>query len=171
MKHIHIVVLGFIALSGSLCQAADFTFEVESPNVRVVVPNIPPVKLEPHPMRQARPHMRLLGTNGPFTVSVLMPTADAGMTPAECAGSTLGALPKRPGVPAQEKIFKARINERTFIALYDSQMAGETHLHAHLLSGVGGTHCVEVHVSKFPASEDDIKSWRKNWGAANIEAK
>jgi len=44
-------------------------------------------------------------------------------------------------------------------------------LHAHLVSGIGGTHCVEVHISKFPASEDDVKAWNKNWGTANIEAK
>jgi hypothetical protein len=50
-------------------------------------------------------------------------------------------------------------------------MADSTWLHAHLMSAVGGTHCVEVHVSKFPATEDDIQSWYKNWETADIRAR
>jgi len=168
---LYLIVTSTALLTSSPSLAGDFAFEVDSPGVRVVIPNVPPIKMGPHPLSQNQSHLRLLGSEGPFTVSLLMPTADAGMTPAECAGSTIGALPKRPGVPAQSQIYKARINERTYIALYRSQFAGEVQLHAHLVSAVGGTHCVEVHISKSPASDEDAKAWNKNWGTANIEAK
>src|SRR5688572_21033186 len=104
-----------LAFGSFACWAADFVFEVSSPNFKVTLPNIPPMKLEPHPMQASRSHLRLLGSEGPYTVSVMTPTADRGMTALECASSTLGTLSQRPGVPPQQQVFRARINDTTFV--------------------------------------------------------
>jgi hypothetical protein len=163
--------LAITILFAPLCVADELVIEVTSPDVTITVPNVPTMKMERHPLNAAQPHLRLLGSEGPYTVSVLMPTADAGMSALECASSRIGSLSKRPGVPAQAQIYKARINERTFIAIYAAPLGGAVHLHAHLMSAAAGTHCVEVHVSKVSTSPDDLKPWFKDWDKANISAK
>ena len=158
-----------MVLASFACSAEGFVFEVNSPNFRVTLPNIPAMKLEVHPMQASRPHLRLLGSEGPYTVSVMTPTADAGMSALDCASSTLGTLSQRPGVPPQQQVFRARINDTTFVAMYASPIRNAIHLHAHLISAVGGTHCVEVHASKVSTSQDDLKPWFTGFGKANIE--
>ncbi len=110
-----------------------------------------------------------MGSEGPFNLSVLTPTAEAGMTAHECARWTMGELPKRPGVPKQDLIHKARINELTFVAIYGSVSDGAPLMHAHFISAAGGTHCVEVHVSKTVAGADEVESWFRGWGTARID--
>jgi hypothetical protein len=149
--------------------AADFTFDIESPKARVTLPKVPELKLEPHPLSAKQPHLKLLGSSDDWTVSVLAPTADQGMTPADCATSVIGALSKRPRAPTLDKIFRARIDEKNFIALYPAPIAGGVMLHAHLVSAAPG-HCIEVHVSKVVKSEQEIKPWFSGWGTARIES-
>jgi hypothetical protein len=159
----------FVLLAASFSAQAEFVLEMEAPAFRVQIPSLPPMRMEPRPMAAGRPHLRLMGFEGPFTVTVLTPTADAGMTAQDCAGSTIGALPARPGVPTQDRIYKARIDANTFVAIYVSPMPGFVQLHAHLVSAAGGTHCVEVHASRTSTSKEDIDLWFKGFGSARIE--
>ena len=167
------VILSVTALSvlaSYQCQADGLTFQIKEPNVAVTIPNIPQMKMDVHPMHEARPHLRLLGSDGPYSVSIMTPTADTGMTALECASSTIKNLGSRPGVPAPSQVYKARINDRTFVAIYASTITGFMQLHAHLLSAANGTHCIEVHASKVASSKDDIDPWFKGFGEATIEA-
>ncbi len=41
-------------LAAASAGASDFTFDIETPNVRVTLPKVPAMKLEPHPMRAGR---------------------------------------------------------------------------------------------------------------------
>jgi hypothetical protein len=151
------------------CWAADFAFEVPSPKFKVTLPNIPQLRMDVHPMNASRPDLRFLGSEGPYTVSIMTPTADSGMTALECASSMLRTLSQRPGVPQQDQVYRARINDNTYVAIYASKIPGAVHLHAHFMSAVAGTHCVEVHASKISTSPDDLDAWFKGFGKANIE--
>jgi hypothetical protein len=123
----------------------------------------------PHPLQATHPHLRFYGSEGPYTLSILTPTADRGMTALECASSTIRSLGSRPNVPRAEDVYRARIDDNTFVAIYAARMPGFLQLHAHFVSAAGGTHCVEVHASKVVTSKDDIAPWFKGFGKAKIE--
>ncbi len=148
---------------------AGFAFAVQSPGFRISIPALPQMKMEAHPLQGAQPHLRFLGSDGPYTISILTPTGDAGMTPLDCANSVLGSLPSRPNVPPANRIYKARVNPNTYAAIYAVPMGGAVQLHAHFMSAAAGTHCVEVHASRVSTSKDDLEPWFKGFGNASIE--
>jgi len=151
------------------CLAGGFTFEIEEPRVVITIPSLPQIDMDDHPVRAKGAHLRYFGSSEGYVVSIMTPTADAGMSPLECASSILGSLGDRPGVPARSEIYNARINDRTFIAIYVSRGDGVMQLNAHLVSAAAGTHCIEVHASRLATSPDDVKVWRNGFGAADIK--
>lgn len=169
MKRIGLLFSAALLLAGIEARAEELVFELAAPKFKVTLPNVPRMAMEMHPMNASKPHLRLLGTEGPYTVSVMTPTAQAGMSALECASATLGSLVQRPGVPPREQIYKVRLNERTFAAIYTSPLPNAVQLHAHFMSAVGGTHCVEVHASRVSQSPDDLDGWFKGFGKADIE--
>jgi hypothetical protein len=148
--------------------AGDFVFTVTGPDFKVTLPAIPRMKLDVHPMHAAHPHLRYLGSDGAYTVSVMTPTAQKGMNPLECASATLGTIVKRAGAPAREEMYRAKLNERTYVAIYATPLPTALQLSAHLMSAAGGTHCVEVHVTKVSTSQEDIDTWVKGFDKADI---
>ena len=157
-------------LSASLtCQAEGFAFEVASPKFKVSIPGLPQMKMEVHPRNASQPHLRYLGAEGPYTIAVFTPAAAKGMTPLECAGATVRTLAARPGVPPAAEVYKSRLNEKTFIAIYAVQLAAGVHLHAHLLSSAGGRHCIEVHASWISVVEEELGAWVAALEKASIE--
>jgi hypothetical protein len=168
MRRSLLVVALMLASAGA--RGGDFVVEVDAPKFRVTLPDILRMKLEAHPLHASKPHLRLLGTEGPYTVSVMTPTADAGMSALECASATLGSIVQRPGVPPRDQIYKVRLNERTFAAIYSSPLPSSMQLNAHLMSAAGGTHCVEVHASRVSTSSEDVDGWFKAFEKADIAA-
>ena len=158
----------FLAVSLS-CRAEDFALQVASPKFKVSIPGVPQLKMDVHPKHASQPHLRYLGAEGEFTVSVFTPAAAAGMTPLECAAATVRTLAGRPGVPPPADVYKARLNGTTFIAAYTVPHAGTVQLHAHLLSAAGGTHCIEVHTMRILLVEEDIAPWLNTLQKASIE--
>ncbi|MDB5900321.1 MAG: hypothetical protein JWP22_2232 [Ramlibacter sp.] len=156
-------------LASPVLAQAEFRYEMTDPAFRVVVPSLPAMTLELHPHAAKGPHLRRLGSQGPYSVSILTPTSAAGMSPTDCANVIFAELPKRPGVPAQEKVYKARLDENTFIAIYGTQQPSGVMLQAHLVSAVRGTHCVEVHAARTATSEQDAKDWFGSFVGARIE--
>ena len=160
-----------VLVSATGVSQAQLSFDVAEPAFRVSIPRLPPMTMGEHPMRPGQPHLQLLGNKDAYTVSVLTPTADPGMKAVDCASSTINQLARRPNVPPQDRIYKARIDSNTYIAIYASPMQGFLLLHAHLLSAAGGNHCVEVHASMISTSKDDVEPWFKNFSDARIEPK
>lgn len=169
--HPFLAVLALLAVCGRAHPAEGFSFSATEPDFNVFIPNVPPLVLGAHPLHAAKPHLRTLGSDGPYTVSVMTPTADPGMTPAECASASIRSLTTRPGGPPPADIYRARLNEKTYVAIYAAPAAGFMHLHAHFLSAAGGRHCIEVHVSKASTSKEDVEPWFRGFGAARIESK
>jgi hypothetical protein len=149
-----------------LAAQAQFTYELDQPKARISIPAFPALKMAPHPEREKSPHLRALGTQDPFAVSVLAPTAEGSMSAADCANTLIRVLPRRPGAPPQDRIQKARIDANTYIAAYVSSFG---QLHAHLFSAAGGTHCIEVHASRMNPSNSDVAGWLRGFVDAKIE--
>lgn len=154
---------------GAQAHADDFVFSVTAPDFKVTLPGIPRMQMDVHPMHAEHPQLRYLGTDGAYTVAIMTPTAQKGMNPLECASATLGTIVKRAGAPAREEMVRAKLNERTYVAIYGTPLPTALQLSAHLMSAAGGTHCVEVHVTKVSTSQDDIDSWVKRFDNADIQ--
>jgi hypothetical protein len=92
------------------------------------------------------------------------------MTAQECAISEFKKLAGIPGVPGGDKVYKARIDSNTFIAIYVIPgPADASVLQAHLVSAAGGTHCVQVHISKAASSKGEVEPWFRGFGKAKFE--
>jgi hypothetical protein len=167
-----VVALGVaLAVASSPGAGADeFVFEVAVPHFKITIPNFPSLHMGPHPMQSGHPHLQYMGSDGPYSLSIITPTSAPGMTALECAGATVRSLASRPGAPPAAEIYKARLNENTFVALYSARAPGYMQLHAHFLSAAGGTHCIEVHASKIATSVDDIAPWFEDFRKARIES-
>jgi len=161
-----LVLLSFASLS---CSAEGFFFEVDSPKFRIAIPGIPQMKMEVHPNKASQPHLRFLGSAEAYTVAVFTPAAVEGMTPLECAAAVARTLAARPGTPPPDQVIKARLNNNTFVAMYAVPRVMGVELNAHILSGIGGRHCVEVHATKVSVDEEDLASWVTELENASID--
>jgi len=150
--------------------AEEFVFAVTAPGFKVTIPNLPPLRMEPHPMQATHPHLRFLGAQGAYTISVITARAAAGMSALECASAILSSLKERPNVPPAAELYRARLDDNTYVVLYAANLPGILQLNAHFLSAAAGTHCVEVHAAKIATSTDDIDPWFKSFGKARIES-
>jgi len=166
LQFLCVVVLSCVSLS---CRAEGFVFEVDSPRFRITIPGIPQMKMEVHPRNASQPHLRFLGSAEPYTVAIFTPSAAEGMTPLECAGAVTRTLAARPGTPPPDQVIKARLNDNTFVAMYAVPLVLGVQLNAHILSGVGGRHCVEVHATKVSIDEEDLAIWVTELEKASIE--
>jgi TPR repeat protein len=146
-----------------------FVFELNEPRLRIVIPDAPPMQMSPHPLAATTPHARVMGAGaGGYSISVLTPTSDARMTPLQCANSLDNALVRRYGLKP-DAIVRRRNGESTYVMLFPVKADSALQLKAYLLSGHGGTHCVEVHLSKILASEKEIMPWFEGFAGARIE--
>jgi hypothetical protein len=149
--------------------AEDFAFAVTAPKFRITIPGLPPITMNPHPMRATHPHLRFLGAEGAYSVSVITASAAPGMSALECASAILRTLDSRPNVPPAKDLYRARLDDNTYVVLYAAHLPGFLQLNAHFLSAAAGTHCIEVHVSKIASSPEDIDPWFKSFDKAKIE--
>ena len=152
-----------------------FLFDMKKERIRVRVPDIPQMQMGPHPNAGTQPHLLYMGS-GPdgYTISVLMPTADKGMTSRDCAKSSYRALASRYGLDPKH-VVSHQADQATFVMLFPVRTAEFTQFNAYLLSGYRGTHCLEVHISKLlktssqEALTQQLASWFEGFRDAKIE--
>lgn len=164
------------AAVASVAAAADsFSFDMPDPRLRIVIPDIPQMAMKPHPLAAAQPHARFMGSDDSgHVVSVLLPTADAGMTPRDCAQSLARGVINRFGLDPKF-VVGVQVNETTFAMLFPYRVDRVIQFKAFLLSGHAGTHCVEVHVSRTiidaPEKEmaEALAKWFRGFRDARIE--
>lgn len=157
-----------LALAAAPAAAEEFVFAVAEPAFKVTIPNLPPLEMAPHPMHATHPHLRFLGAKGAYTIAVIAPRAAAGMSARECASAILRTLGERPNVPPAAQLYRARLDDSTYVVMYAAQLPGFLQLNAHFLSAAAGTHCIEVHAAKIATSLEDVDPWFKAFGAARI---
>jgi hypothetical protein len=155
-------------------EGGHFSFDMGEPRLRLVVPDIPPMAMGPHPNAPAQPHARFMGSGERgYSVSVLTPTADPGMTPKDCAGSIYRSLVSRYGLQ-RESVTTHKSNDSTFIMLFPVRTGPLTQFKAYLLSGYGG-HCLEVHISRTVTAQSqealsqELAEWYRGFRQARIE--
>lgn len=163
------LLLALAVLAAPPASAEEFVFAVTAPGFRITIPNLPPLRMTPHPMHATHPHLRFLGAEGAYSISVITANAAPGMSALECAGAILRTLDARPNVPPAAELYRARLDEHTYVVLYAAHLPGFLQLNAHFLSAVAGTHCIEVHAAKIASSPEDIGPWFKSFGKAKIE--
>lgn len=168
-KNIIIVLASIGLIQTNVCKSEGFEFEENAPKFKVTMPNLPQMKMEVHPLHVSQPYLRYMGQVSPYTVSIMTPTADKGMAPLDCASSIISKLTERPGVPKQESIYKAKIDETTFIALYAIPNEGFVQFNSHVLSATNDGHCIEVHASMLSTSKEDIDPWFGGFSKAHIQ--
>ena len=151
------------------CEAPKhFVFEMSGPKLKIVIPDAPRMQMRPHPLAGTQPHARFMGSGADgFSISVLTPTAQPGMKPADCASSISYELVRRYGLKP-EGIVRRRPDESTFIMLFPVNVDPGVQLKAYLMSGHGG-HCIEVHLSRTVRAEKDVAAWFKGFAGARIE--
>jgi hypothetical protein len=161
-----------LALGALAGPAAAFEWRGATPAVSITVPAVPAIALRADAAPPAGSAARLAGSDGRFSVEVLMsaPVAQAGGTSSrECAGGFLRTLVTRPGMPARDSIYRAALSEKTFLVIYLLGDAPAQQLHAHLVAAAGPQQCIEAHFSRPARPDEDTDDWRRTFSAARID--
>lgn len=165
----------WVILSFNVKAGETFAFEMPDPRLRIVVPDVPQMTMQAHPNAAVQEEARFMGSDGTgYTLSVLVPTADAGMTPRDCARAGARSIIGRFGLDPQF-VVGLEANETTFVMLFPYRVDPVIQFKAVLLSGYQGTHCVEVHISRTvpPAAErslaEDLAKWFQGFRDVRIE--
>jgi hypothetical protein len=163
------VLLAALLAAAQKAAASDtFSFDMGDLRLRVIVPDIPQMRME------AQGNERFSGANGAYTMSLLLPKAEAGTTPRDCAGSIARTVINRFGLDPKY-VVTGQANETTFLMMFPYRLDPVIQFKAFLLSGYKGTHCVEVHISRtvLPAPEkalaEDLARWFQGFRGAKIE--
>ena len=130
-------------------QVAEFT---------VTVPGMPPIQLGPHPAAAQNPSAKLLGssTDG-LSVSAILPKAE-GANAQQCASWLTGSTISRyaPDL-ASLHIFSA--GDNAWVLLYPLKIGPVEQLKAHVFSGNNKGQCLEIHISRLGATEQQRQAW------------
>jgi hypothetical protein len=155
-------------LCGAHALACAFDASIDEPGFTISVPALPAIALAEPRAAPAQATRQLTGGDGTYSIALAIQRADKAISTRECAGSFLRALVARPGMPARDSIYRAPLNERTFLVIYLLDAQGVQTLHAHLLASAASTHCIEAHFSRAKRTGEDDDDWRKSFAGASI---
>lgn len=155
------------ALLAAACGGAGaFDLTVREPAFTLSVPDLPDFRLEPAAAEGA--DRLLAGRDGALQATVALTRAAAEASTRLCAGGFLRALVARKGMPDRDSIYRAPLNETTFVVLYLLGDEPERSVHAHVLAAVGGSHCAEAHFWRPLTDGEDIDAWRQRFMRASV---
>lgn len=162
-----------LMLAGICClgraEAQELVVRVADPSFTVTVPGLPPIQLGPHPAASQNPSARLLGASSDgVNVSALTPKAE-GASAQQCASWLVGSTISRyaPDL-AQVQFFPAGSN--AWVLLYPFNVAGVEQLKAHVFSGNGKGQCLEIHISRVGATEQQRQAWFSGFKGITVKA-
>jgi hypothetical protein len=162
-----------LAVGLSTCWAAasaeELVVQVPEPAFTVKIPGLPQVKLEPHPAAAQNPSARLLGSTADgLNVSVLAPKAE-GATAQQCASWLTGSTISRyaPDL-ASVQMFPA--GDNAWVLLYPLKVGAVKQLKAHVFSGNNKGQCLEVHMSRLEATEQQRQAWFAGFRGISVKA-
>lgn len=163
-------LLATIALITVNVAANAFELTVSGPDFTVIVPNLPSIHLVAQTPETPDVTRAMAGEDEIYQVSLVVGRAERETTARGCAGSFLRLLVARPGMPDRDSIYRAPLDEDTFLVLYILGAPENRRLHAHLVSSVNARNCVEVHFSKALGAGEDEDNWRKSFLGAHIQS-
>ena len=169
-----VVLLSGLLATGA-ANAEGFSFEMPTEKLRIIIPDIPKMVMQDHPNAALQKHARFMGSDSTgYSISILTPTCDPGMGAEACAGSTFKSLVSRYGLDVKN-VTRWKNDSNTYVVLFPVRMDPLVQFKAYFLSGYGGTHCLEIHVSKTVTAKDrdaliaELTQWYKGFKDAKIE--
>ena len=148
--------------------ASAFELKAASPDFTISVPNLPAIRLDAQATANPDISSEMAGEDGTYKFTLLVTKVPKETTTRICAGSFLRSLVARRGMPDKDNIYRAPLDENTFLVLYILGEGGRRQLHAHLLSAASTTHCIEAHISRGLRDGEDEDSWRGSFSGARI---
>jgi len=171
-----VIALACVALSAAAAHAGEgFSFEMPKERLRILIPDIPQMEMADHPNAAMQPHARYMGRDGTgYTISILTPTSDPGFGPEACAVSIFNSLMARYRLDPKN-VTRRKVDANTFVVLFPVRMDPFVQFKAYVLSGYGGSHCLEVHASRMVSAADkdvlveQLTAWFKGFHGARVE--
>ena len=140
------------------CSAEDLVIQLTDPKFSVSIPGQLPVQFGPHPGAAANPAARLLGTTSDgMTVSALTQEAK-GANAQQCASWLAGSTISR-FAPDLATVQLLPAGSNAWVLLYVFKAGPIEQLKAHVFSGNGKGHCLEIHMSRTNATEQQRQAW------------
>ena len=153
-----------------LVSAADdgFFIRIAEPKIEISIPLFPQIEMKTHHSREISPHFQVEGRLNPYTVTVLTPTTDDGMTVDECANATANKTIDDNGLSdTAARLYN--LNPTTKMFIYITSHGGFKQTHAHLLSAHTGSYCINMHISRQGNDQKSIDDLYHRFGGAYIK--
>lgn len=155
-KCIAVILPALMAVTPSAA-AEGFSDTLTDPSIQIDIPKLLPIDLALHPLNSSKPHLRQLGAGGGYTVSVMVPSADSGMTAEDCMRSRVPAILKSFGVGSDQVILK-KPYENTYALIFILKVS-PPQMQGYLFGKAETDHCIEVHISEFPQDKNAALSF------------
>jgi hypothetical protein len=138
--------------------AEELVVRVADPGFVATVPDLPPVQLGPHPAATQNPSAKLFGA-GPegLSVSALVPKAE-GASQQQCASWLVGSTLAK-NVPDLTSVQIVPAGANAWVLIYSVKAGPIEQLKAHVFSGNNKGQCLEVHMSRVGATEQQRQAW------------
>jgi len=134
-----------------------------------MVPGVPAAQLHEKTEQSTSSARRLLtGSVSNYSIEVELLPQPIEVSPRVCAGSLLRSLVAQPGMPNRDSIYRAPLNETTFLVIYALGEGQAQKLHAHVISAAGTTHCANAHFIRRGTPGEDIDNWRTTFTSARV---
>jgi len=168
-----LTIAAVLALSGCGCAfaalAEELVIEVTNPAFKVTIPGLPPVKFDPHPGASQNPSARIMGsTSDGVTVSALTPTAK-GASVQQCASWLAGSTLAR-ATPDLSSVQFVPAGPNAWVLIYPFKVGQSEQLKAHVFSGNGKGQCLEIHISRMDASDQQRQAWFSGFRGISVAA-
>lgn len=153
----------------AMSSAEELVVQVSEPNFTVTIPGLPQVQLGPHPAASQNPSARLVGSTADgLNVSVLTPKAEKASAQ-QCASWLTGSTISRfsPDLSSVQ-IFPA--GDNAWVLLYKLKFDSIEQLKTHVFSGNGKGQCLEIHMSRLGATEQQYKTWFSGFRGISVKS-
>lgn len=158
-----------LCTSWSAASAQELVVQVAEPAFTVKIPGLPQVQLESHPAAAQNPSARLLGSSADgLNVSALTPKAD-GATAQQCASWLTGSTISR-YAPELSSVQMFPAGDNAWVLLYPLKVGGLEQLKAHVFSGNNKGQCLEVHMSRLGATQQQRQAWFAGFRSISVKA-
>ena len=163
-----LATLLFVAPLSASDSVETLNIELSDPDIRITIPGMPKLEMGVHPMNASTPNLRLQGSNGIVSVSVMTPNISDEVSPIGCATAVANTVLTQ-SVVTREQVFLGRSDEQTFLIIYGLPLEQSVLLNTHIVSSEGDKRCIEAHVSKVSTSDSDIEPWFNGFGESSID--
>ncbi len=163
VKRIALTLLAAVPVAASC-----FELALSQPEFHLSVPGLPAAELHEDTHPSVVPKRVLTGAVGKLDIELELSAQASQASPRTCAGSLLRALVAKPGMPNRDSIYRAPLDESTFLVIYALGEGPTQRLHAHVISSAGPTHCANAHFVRPALPGEDIDDWRTTFTSARV---